>query len=162
MADAPGCSTTPNVNAGAHAWVTRAVSRGELETAAAVYERSGRAAFAWRPPSWFVAADFLNFAEEEEVYLARLGHSVVGLASYHPPHHFLHCLYVDPQIQGCGIGRLLVAHLRARAGGGITLKVDLENHAAIAFYEAGGWTALSGPDDTGREAGAVWRRYRLD
>jgi ribosomal protein S18 acetylase RimI-like enzyme len=162
MASTPGHRTRSSADAGAHVWVTRAHTRDELAAAAAVYERSGRAAFSWRAPSWFVAEDFLRIAEEEEVYLARLGHSVVGLASYYVPHHFLHCLYVDPAMQSRGIGRLLVAHLRARAGGGITLKVDLENHAAIAFYEAGGWTALSGPDDTGREAGAAWRRYRLD
>ena len=96
---------------------------------------------------------------------AAVGEGLVGTALWWPygeTHGTIGMVIVSPSLQGRGIGRLLVAHLRARAGGGITLKVDLENHAAIAFYEAGGWTALSGPDDTGREAGAVWRRYRLD
>ena len=97
--------------------VARAKTRRELEAAAEIYERSGRAAFAWRPASWFNAADFLRFAEEEEIYIARRRRRIVGAASFCAPENFLHCLYVDPDAQGKGVGRSLIAHLRARATG---------------------------------------------
>ena len=45
-------------------------SAAEIEDAAALYVRSGQAAFGWRPDGHFQAEDFRLFARDEEVWLA--------------------------------------------------------------------------------------------
>ncbi len=155
MARRPVCSTLS---------LTIRLARGaaEIADAAALYVRSGRAAFTWRSPDYFQAADFLRFAEEEDVWLAFLGEAPVGLLSLFRPESFIHCLYVDPDAQGLGVGRALVAQVRKAAGGPLTLKLDLPNRRAIAFYEATGWERMAELDDQGvDDAGITWARYRL-
>ncbi len=53
-------------------------------------------------------------------------------------------LFVEPDHQGMGIGRLLLAQGEAMiaAGGhkGLELHARVDNVAAVAFYEAAGWT----------------------
>ncbi len=134
----------------------------EIADAAALYVRSGSAAFTWRPEDHFKAADFLRFAEEEKVWLAFLGEAPVGVLSLFRPENFIHCLYVDPDAQGLGVGRALVARVRREVGAPLTLKLDLPNRRAIAFYEATGWERMTGLDDQGvDDAGITWARYRL-
>jgi GNAT superfamily N-acetyltransferase len=143
--------------------IRRAANASDIADAAEIYVRSGTAAFAWRPPDYFKAEDFKLFAEQEEVWLALMGEAVVGVLSLFPAENFIHCLYVDPDAQGLGIGRSLVAHLRRQTGRPMTLKLDTLNRAAIAFYEATGWQRLRGPDDSGEDAyGISWARYRLE
>lgn len=142
--------------------IRRAANASEIADAAALYVRSGTAAFTWRPLGYFTAEDFTRFAEQEEVWLARMGDAVVGILSLFPAENFIHCLYVDPDAQGLGVGRSLVAHLRRETGRPLTLKLDTPNRAAIAFYEATGWRRMTGPDDAGDdEYGVSWARYRL-
>ncbi|MEI9996453.1 MAG: GNAT family N-acetyltransferase [Rhizomicrobium sp.] len=134
----------------------------EIDEAAALYVRSGRAAFTWRGPDHFRAADFRMFALDEEVWLAFLGEAPVGVLSLFKPENFVHCLYVDPDAQGLGVGRALVAHVRRIAGAPLTLKLDVPNRRAIAFYEATGWERMTGLDDLGvDDFGISWARYRL-
>src|SRR4029078_2518745 len=143
--------------------IRRAASASDIAAAAAIYVRSGTAAFTWRAPVYFTAADFTRFAGEEEVWLALMGEAVVGILSLFPAENFIHCLYVDPDAQGLGVGRSLVAHLRRQTGRAMTLKLDTPNRAAIGFYEATGWRRLTGPEDFGDdEFGISWARYRLD
>jgi GNAT superfamily N-acetyltransferase len=135
----------------------------EIAEGAALYERAGRAAFAWRPETYFKAGDFTRFAADEEVWLAFFGQAAVGTLSLFVPDLFIHSLYVDPDAQGMGIGSALVERVRAARGGPLTLKVDTRNHAAIAFYERTGWKPESGPFASGvDEFGVSWSRYRLD
>jgi ribosomal protein S18 acetylase RimI-like enzyme len=58
-------------------------------------------------------------------------------------HQLVH-LFVEPDHQGVGLGRLLLAQGEAMiAGGGhreFELHARVENVAAIAFYETAGWT----------------------
>jgi len=134
----------------------------EIDAAAALYVRSGRAAFTWRPDTHFRAADFKMFALDEEVWLALLGEAPVGILSIFRPENFIHCLYVDPDAQGLGVGRALVAHVRRGVGQPLTLKLDVPNRKAIAFYEATGWERMTGLDDQGvDDFGIKWARYRL-
>jgi GNAT superfamily N-acetyltransferase len=151
----PACSTLS---------LTIRTARGaaEIEDAAALYVRSGTAAFTWRPDGHFRAEDFRRFAEEEEVWLALLGEAPVGLLSIFRPENFIHCLYVDPDAQRLGVGRALVAQVRRIAAAPLTLKLDIPNRRAIAFYEATGWERMTGLDDQGvDDAGISWARYRL-
>lgn len=143
--------------------IRKARDAAEIADAAALYERSGTAAFSWRPPGYFQAEDFKYFAEDEDVWLAFAGNALVGIVSLFAADNFIHCLYVDPDAQRLGVGRTLVAHLRKETGRTLTLKLDTPNTAAIAFYEATGWTRMNGPDDFGVDAfGVSWARYRLD
>ena len=61
-------------------------------------------------------------------------------------------LFLDPEFRGRGGGRVLVAHAQARRGGVLTVDVNEENVAAIAFYDALGFvvTGRSALDDWGR------------
>ncbi len=135
----------------------------EIEDAAALYVRSGSKAFSWRPDNHFQRDDFRRFAQEEEVWLALMGEALVGTLSIFRPGNFVHCLYVDPDAQGLGVGRPLVDPVRRVVGGAWTRRFDLPNRRAIAFYEATGWERLTGLDDQGvDDAGITWARYRLD
>lgn len=143
--------------------IRKARNADEIAAAAALYERSGTAAFTWRPRGYFQAEDFKYFAEDEDVWLALAGEALLGILSLFAADNFIHCLYVDPDAQRLGVGRSLVAHLRKETGRPLTLKLDTPNAAAIAFYEATGWNRMTGPDDFGVDAfGVSWARYRLD
>ena len=142
--------------------IRKARNGDEIAAAAALYERSGSAAFTWRPPGYFQAEDFKYFAEEEDVWLAFVGEAFVGILSLYAADNFIHCLYVDSDAQRLGVGRSLVAHVRKETERPLTLKLDTPNVAAIAFYEATGWSRMSGPDDFGVDAfGVSWARYQL-
>ncbi len=141
--------------------IARATSPEEIAEAAQVYSRSRRAAFPWRSDADFDPARFVRDARDETVTVARLGTRIVGVASVYAPENFLHSLYVDPDAQGRGVGCALIAHVRAQASGPLTLKLDAKNEKARGFYEAHGWEAMTGPDDTGIEGGLPWQRYRL-
>jgi ribosomal protein S18 acetylase RimI-like enzyme len=58
-------------------------------------------------------------------------------------HQLVH-LFVDPHHQGMGLGSRLLAQgeamIRARGHADLELHARVENLAAIAFYEARGWT----------------------
>jgi len=134
----------------------------EIDEAAALYVRSGTERFTWRPQGHFQAEDFRKFAQDEEVWLALMGDALVGILAIYRPENFIHCLYVDPGAQRLGIGRALVDHIRHIVGEPLTLKLDLPNRSAIAFYEATGWERMTGLDDQGADdAGIKWARYRL-
>lgn len=151
----PACSTFSLI-------IRTARTAAEIEDAAALYVRSGRAAFTWRPEEHFRVEDFRLFAQDEEVWLALLGEALVGTLSIFRPENFIHCLYVDPDAQHLGVGRALVAHVRRVADAPLTLKLDVPNRRAIAFYEATGWQRMTGLDDLGTDDfGINWARYRL-
>ncbi|MBV9418701.1 MAG: GNAT family N-acetyltransferase [Alphaproteobacteria bacterium] len=162
--------------------IRTARNAAEVAEAAQLYVRSGRHAFTWRAPGHFKAEDFIRFAEEEEVWLALMGGDapersreaarqsnneaanlpLLGILSVFRPGRFIHCLYVDPDAQGLGVGRALVERVRKDVGGPLTLKLDVPNRKAIAFYESTGWERLIGLDDQGvDDTGITWARYRL-
>lgn len=143
--------------------IRKAHNAAEIADAAALYVRSGTAAFTWRPAGHFTVEDFVRFAEEEEVWLALMGDALVGILSLFRAENFIHCLYVAPEAQRLGVGSTLVTYLRRETGRPLTLKLDTPNSNAIAFYEATGWVRLNGPDDFGADLkGISWARYRLD
>jgi GNAT superfamily N-acetyltransferase len=142
--------------------IRKAETAAEIGDAAALYERSGTQAFTWRPVGHFQARDFIAFAREEEVWLAYMSDALVGILSVFREENFIHCLYVDPDAQGLGIGRALVDFVRRKVDQPLTLKLDVPNRRAIAFYEATGWERMTGLDDQGvDDQGIKWARYRL-
>jgi GNAT superfamily N-acetyltransferase len=65
---------------------------------------------------------------------------IVGFVSVHELERFVHNLYVDPARQGKGIGSALLARAVALAGGPASLKCQLRNPGALAFYRRLGWS----------------------
>ena len=65
---------------------------------------------------------------------------VAGFAGIYLQGSFVHHLYVDPELHGRGVGRALLAAAVAIAGGRATLKCQLRNPDALAFYRRLGWT----------------------
>ena len=126
----------------------------ELGTCADLYVRVLRETFTWLPPERHPRDDFLRSARDEEIYVAIADGTIVGLAGFYRPQNFLHSLYVDARRQG--IGKALLDHVAAIADGPVSLKVQLPNLRAQAFYLREGFQA----QEQGRDVGSdiTWLR----
>ena len=71
----------------------------------------------------------------------------VGLSA-----HAIEALFLEPGYRRRGYGRRLVEHAQQLRGGPLTVDVNEQNDAALAFYEALGFVGVgrSPLDDTGR------------
>lgn len=91
--------------------------------------------------------DAAVFAKEtfEEVQFVAVGENgaVAGFVSLYEPQGFVHHLYVDPAVHGRGIGKALLAHAVAKAGGTATLKCQTRNEGALTFYRRLGWVEVA-------------------
>lgn len=86
--------------------------------------------------------DLASFEAEtkgETLLVAEVGNRIVGFVSIYLPQSFVHHLYVDPALQGRGIGGALLAQAVALAGGQASLKCQTRNGDAVAFYRRLGW-----------------------
>jgi ribosomal protein S18 acetylase RimI-like enzyme len=131
-----------------------ALGADEADACAAIFERAFNAGhpYAARPVT---RADFLAAVDGRDVLVARLaGGAPAGFAAVVRGHAFIHHLYVDPDFAGRGIGRALLARAVALAGGAATLKCQLGNPRALAFYRRLGWTE----GERGGEAPFEWVR----
>lgn len=135
----------------------RRARAGELETCAALYERVGNATFTWRPKNWFKAADFIDFANSEEIYVAESHGAILGILSLFRPTNFVHSLYIDEAAQGLGIGTALIEAAAKLADGPLALKVDEPNTRAREFYEKRGFIDAN---ETGVDSGIRWIRMK--
>jgi GNAT superfamily N-acetyltransferase len=81
--------------------------------------------------------------ENEEILVARSNGTPVGFVAIWVPENFIHHLYVQAESQGKGIGRGLIAAVRARWSGRLTLKCVEKNEAAVKFYRKNGWEVVS-------------------
>jgi ribosomal protein S18 acetylase RimI-like enzyme len=96
--------------------------------------------------------EFREQTLDELVLVAVSGREPVGFISVWKPSWFVHHLFVDPAFQGRNIGSRLLGHIAALAGEHeMGLKCQIENRAAIRFYERHGFqcTALRGSDEFG-------------
>ncbi|MHA3023433.1 ribosomal protein S18-alanine N-acetyltransferase [Mycobacterium sp. BMJ-28] len=98
------------------------------------------------PPSAFLNA---LAAKHNHYVAARDGDLLVGYAGIArlgriPPFEYeVHTIGVDPDYQGHGIGRRLLADLLEFAGrGAVFLEVRTDNDAAITLYESAGFTTV--------------------
>ena len=127
----------------------------EIAACAALYERVLRETFTWVPPQRHQAADFLAHACEEEVYLAKRDDRLLGIAGFHRPSAVLHSLYVETR--GAGVGKALLDHVAAVAGGPLSLKCLSPNLRAQDFYLREGFRIV----DVGRDPGAEFTWLRM-
>jgi GNAT superfamily N-acetyltransferase len=125
----------------------------ELAECARVYVRVLTDTFTWLPSDRHSEADFLNAARDEEIYVALERGRIVGVAALYRPQTFLHSLYVTER--GRGIGRILLHHVLAVAGGRLSLKCQTANKGAQAFYTREGFRCV----EAGEDGGIAWLRF---
>ena len=115
------------------------------------------------------AAEFLQHARDEEVYVATFGGRIVGVASLYRPGSFIHYLFVEKEWRSRGVGGDLLAVVGSLANGPISLKVQARNLRGRAFYEREGlvpyesgydrdgsaWVRMGRPDATHGPRGGV-------
>lgn len=125
----------------------------ELAACADLYVRVLRDTFTWLPPDRHSAEDFLRAAREEEIFVAAEDGRIVGVAALYRPQAFLHSLYVADR--GRGIGKALLDHVSAVAGGRLALKCQAANRGAQAFYAREGFRCV----EAGEDGGVAWLRF---
>ncbi len=133
--------------------VLRRARPDELVDCARIYVRVLSDTFTWLPSDRHSQADFLNAAREEDIFVAVDRERIVGVAALYRPQDFLHSLYVTER--GRGIGKRLLHHVLAAAGGRLSLKCQTANLGARAFYVREGFRCV----ETGENDGIPWMRF---
>lgn len=98
------------------------------------------------------AEEFKEKTRGELVLVAFSNHAIVGFISLNESGCFIHQLFVSPEFQRKGIGKTLLNNVVQRMKGcQLSLKCNIENEAAIAFYHRFGFirTEEYGEDETG-------------
>jgi len=109
--------------------------------------------FTWVEPNRFREGDFDKETEGEIITVAFAGELVIGFISVWEPESFIHHLYVLPEYQNMGIGKLLLSHALETLDMPVRLKCLQKNQRALNFYKTGGWKSKEeGKDDLGEYA----------
>lgn len=126
----------------------------EVAECAGLVARGAQDNFTWAKLG-NVAAEFMAYARDEEIYVASEGGQIIGVCAFYRPGNFIHYLFVETGWRSQGIGGDLMAVVGSLAGGPISLKVDAENHRARDFYEREGLIAFEEGKDPD---GSTWLR----
>lgn len=120
----------------------RAFASSDAKACAGIFDRAWRAGHPFAPRK-ITDAVFATETEGETLLVAEAGvNEVAGFVSFYAPQSFIHHLYVEPRLRNRGIGRALLAHAVAAAGGSASLKCQLGNQPALGFYRHLGWTEI--------------------
>lgn len=101
-----------------------------------------RATFPLRPANEFQPGDYVKSvsAQNDDVWIAEDQGKIVGFMSINlAPHNFIHNLFVHPDHQGRGIGKMLLNLAGQLLGRPMRLRMVTDNRTAGAFYEKMGW-----------------------
>jgi len=126
----------------------------EIEACADLYLKVLTETFTWRARDKHDRAEFLRSVRDEEIYVAVEDGRILGIAGFYRAMSFVHSLYVD--VRGRGVGKALLDHLSASAGGVLSLKVQEPNARARAFYAREGFIATERGRDPGSDV--TWIR----
>ena len=118
---------------------TRLARETDDQRCAEIFLASRQAAFHWQPGSSFDLEDYYRSVEDEEVWVAEVGGTIVGFASIYRPENHVHNLFVDPHWQHRGVGTTLLEHACTRLPRPARLRCLATNQGARAFYERNGW-----------------------
>jgi FkbM family methyltransferase len=112
----------------------------DLPACAELLEAGQREIHAGTAGGW-LASYFAQAVEGEEVFIAVTAeNTLAGFVTLWRPEGFVHFLHVSAAFRRRGIGRKLLAHVRASVDGPLELKCAPHNAAALAFYARLGWT----------------------
>lgn len=125
---------------------------------ARILTEAGRRAFHWAEWPRFDGAGFDGVTREEEILVAEMRGRVAGFAAVYRPENFLHHLYVDPDLAGSGVGIALLREAMRRFGPVMSLKCQVRNQGARAFYRRCGW--LEDKEPGGADRIGEWLRIR--
>ena len=126
----------------------------EIEACADLYLKVLTETFTWRARDKHDRAEFLRSVRDEEIYVAVEDGRILGIAGFSRAMSFVHSLYGD--VRGRGVGKALLDHLSASAGGVLSLKVQEPNARARAFYAREGFIATERGRDPGSDV--TWIR----
>lgn len=104
-----------------------------------LYLRARRENWRWLNGDRWQLEDFDAETLGETLWVAMEEGNRVGFASVLTSDNFLHCLFVDPDAQGRGVGSALLKHVQQQFTGTGALKCLAKNRRALAFYERHGW-----------------------
>lgn len=93
-------------------------------------------------PHQITEAAYLRYVEAASAWVAESDDGIVGFAAVDGKSATVWALFVDPQVEGAGIGRILHEHLldwsRKQGIGQLTLTTGGDTRAA-SFYRRAGW-----------------------
>ena len=96
-------------------------------------------------PQRITEASYLPYIEADSIWIAETDGAVVGFAAVDEPSKSIWALFIDPDVEGAGIGRAL--HLQmlrwAREQGLLRLTLSTaQGTRAARFYKRAGWTEV--------------------
>ena len=112
-------------------------------TCVGIFDRAWRAGHPYAPRVIDEKAFVTETADEALFVAVDERNTAIGFASIYLPQSFVHHLYVEPAQSSRGIGKKLLAHAVAAAGGSATLKCQTGNERALAFYRRLGWVEVA-------------------
>lgn len=111
-----------------------------------IFVAARNAAFVWAPKTQHLLEDFDRVTDGERILVAQFHRQVVGFAAIWEADSFLHSLFVAPAFQRRGVGNALLAACAPFFLATPTLKCLRANTAALAFYQARGWSIAAEGD----------------
>lgn len=131
----------------------RRATAEDAEVVTHLYLRSREGAGDAIPPGVHPPEDVRRHVAEEviphrETWLAELDGIPAGVLVLEDD---LDWLWVDPELQGRGVGSALLAHAQELRPEGLALWVFASNAPARGFYERRGWRAVGGTDGDNEE-----------
>ncbi|HHH3609559.1 TPA: GNAT family N-acetyltransferase [Enterobacter roggenkampii] len=98
-----------------------------------------REAWPWLDSSDWQLEDFDAATRDEVIWVATQNGHRLGFASVWANDNFLHNLFVDPQYQSHGVGKMLLEQVQKTFTSTGSLKCLVKNARAVAFYQRHGW-----------------------
>ncbi len=133
--------------------VLRDAQQFDFEQLPAIYNqaRASVGCFSDLPVS---LGEMFKLIQGERVCIAELNQHVAGFVSIWEPDRFIHHLYVLPACQNQGVGSALLRYCEQEYGAGLSLKCEVANSLAQAFYQHKGWIAR----ESGVGSDGPWQR----